>query len=76
LTGVDLLALTVIYYNACLLNALIKRYRNRGDSDTVEVIKRISPIAWAHILMLGKFEFSMTPVDIDIDGLIKDIDLF
>ncbi len=69
-------ALAIIYYNACLLNALIKKYRNRGDLATVEIIKRISPIAWAHILMLGKFEFSMTPIDIDIESLIKDIDLF
>ncbi len=69
-------ALAIIYYNACLLNALIKKYRKRGDLATVELIKRISPIAWAHILMLGKFEFSMTPVDIDIEDLIKDIDLF
>jgi TnpA family transposase len=70
------IALAIIYYNACLLNALIKKYRKRGDHATVETIKRISPIAWTHILMLGKFEFSMTPVDIDIEDLIKDIDLF
>lgn len=71
-----LLANAIIYYNACLLSALLKKYQRLGDTATVELIKRISPIAWIHINLLGNFEFSLDSPAIDIESMVEAVDLF
>ena len=65
----------IIYYNACLLTELLNKYRQVGDKSIVEVIKRISPIAWVHINFLGNFTFSANPPDIDISSMVAGVNL-
>ena len=71
-----LIANAIIYYNGCLLSAALKKYTDLGDQAAVEVIKRISPIAWTHINMIGKLEFLTDTPNINIDNIIADTDLF
>jgi len=70
-----LVANAIIYYNACLLSALLRKYERLGDAATVEIIKRISPIAWIHINLLGNFEFSLDSPAIDIERMVETVDL-
>jgi len=42
----------------------MKRY------EDVELIKRISPIAWRHINLYGRFEFKLKGMSINIDEII------
>jgi TnpA family transposase len=71
-----LVANAIIYYNAYLLTKLLKKYEKLGDKETVEMIKRISPIAWVHINFMGNFIFSFDPPDIDIESMIAGAKLF
>jgi TnpA family transposase len=66
----------IIYYNACLLTELLNKYKQLGDKEAVELIKRISPIAWVHINFLGNFVFSVDPPDIDIASMVAGAKLF
>ncbi len=47
-----------------------------SDKEIVEMIKRISPIAWVHINFMGNFIFSLDPPDIDIESMIAGAKLF
>jgi hypothetical protein len=38
------------------------------------VIKGISPIAWRHVNLLGRFEFQLPQNPIDIDEMIKALE--
>ena len=72
-----LIANAIVYYNACLLSALLKKYKKLSSNKTIlDVIKRISPIAWVNINMLGKFDFFTSALDLDIERMVDKVDLF
>ena len=64
-----LIANAIIYYNTVLLSKVYEQKITIGDQAAIEVIKGISPVAWQHINLIGKFEFSETIPLIDIDAL-------
>jgi hypothetical protein len=45
-----------------------------GQFEEAEVIKGISPIAWRHVNLLGRFEFQLPQNPIDIDEMIKALE--
>jgi len=49
-----LLANVVIAYNSILLSALLDRYQATGNLKALDLLKRISPVAWQHIHFLGQ----------------------
>ncbi len=65
------LANCIIFYNTFILSALLTQAEKAGESEEAELIKGISPIAWRHVNLLGRFEFQRPQSPIDIDGLIK-----
>ena len=71
-----LLINAIIFYNGSLLSAALKKYTALKDQAAVDIIKRISPLAWAHINMIGKLEFLVDMPNIDIDQIIADVDIF
>ncbi len=44
-----LVANMVVAYNSMLLSGLLNRYHSDGDREELEMLKRISPVAWQHI---------------------------
>jgi TnpA family transposase len=64
-----LIANTVIYYNMALLSRVYEQKKAIGDLEAIEIIKRISPIAWQHINLFGKFEFMHIDSRVDLDAL-------
>lgn len=64
-----LIANAIIYYNTMLLSKVYEQKLVAGDEAAISVIKGISPVAWQHINLIGRFEFSDTIPMIDIDGL-------
>ena len=64
-----LIANAIIYYNTVLLSKVYEQKIAIGDQAAIEVIKGISPVAWQHINLIGKFEFSEKTPLIDIDAL-------
>ena len=69
-----LLANCIIYYNASILsNMLTYRECNGQDSD---VLKHISPVAWQHINLYGRYEFNKSPESINMDEIIEKLAKF
>jgi hypothetical protein len=65
------LANCIIFYNTFILSALMAQAEKTGEFKEAEVIKVISPIAWRHVNLLGRFEFQRPHNPIDIDEMIK-----
>jgi len=70
-----LIANAMIYYNTLLLSELLKDKLTQEDFQAVEKIKKISPIAWQHIHLHGRYQFLIDEVNINILDLILNIDL-
>lgn len=66
-----LVANAIIYYNACILSKLFEKL-DGTDSAKIEMLKKLSPIAWQHIHMLGHYIFHNKKNRIDLDALIKE----
>ncbi len=60
----------IIYYQAYILSALLTQKENSGRKEEADLIKRISPIAWQNVNLLGRFEFHRQESVINIDEMI------
>jgi TnpA family transposase len=65
------LANSIIFYNASILSVLLTEAENADKNEEAEIIKRVSPIAWRHINLYGRFEFQREHTIINIDEMIK-----
>lgn len=54
---IRLIANCIIYYNTYLLSELYRIHEELVHTEILELIKRLSPIAWRHINMNGRYEF-------------------
>jgi TnpA family transposase len=64
----------IIYYNATILSHLLADKEKAGDVHYANMLKRISPVAWKHINLLGRYEFSKKPKDIKMNEIIHQLD--
>jgi len=69
-----LIANCIIYYNCIILETLLTEKEKYGSLEEVEIIKKITPLAWTHINLIGFFNFKEDS-DIIINDLIRDIDV-
>ncbi len=68
-----LIANCIIYYNITILSSLLSRKEKTGDSHSAELLKQISPVAWQHINLHGRYEFSKRPEHININAIIQEL---
>lgn len=40
-----------------------------NDTEALEIINGISPVAWQHVNLYGTFEFTQSQIKIDIDAI-------
>ena len=71
-----LVANAIIFYNAYLLNRLIDQMVGKENLDIVERIKKVSPIAWRHINLGGRFKLISQQKSVDIDQMLARLDNF
>ena len=45
----------VVYYNALVLPEVLDEFQKRGEFTAIELLKRVSPIAWQHINFYGHY---------------------
>ncbi len=64
-----LIANAIIYYNTMLLSKVYEQKLAAEDHEAISIIQGMSPVAWQHINLFGKFEFSEKAPMIDIDAL-------
>ena len=55
-----LIANCIIYYNATILSHLLAHKENTGDKYGAELVKEVSPVAWQHINLYGRYELKAT----------------
>ena len=48
----------MIAYNSILLSMLLERYQATGDQRALDLLKKISPVAWQHIHFLAIMPFA------------------
>lgn len=64
-----LIANAIIYYNTALLSKVYEQKRATGDEEAITVLRGVSPVAWRHVNLIGKFEFTADASFIDLDVL-------
>jgi len=64
-----LIANAIIFYNTALLSKVYEQKRVAGDEKAIEVLRGVSPVAWRHVNLIGKFEFTADASFIDLDAL-------
>ena len=62
---------SIIYYNASILSALLAYKENGEDGQEAALLKQVSPVAWQHINLFGRYEFGRHPELIDMNALIQ-----
>ncbi|MBC3879742.1 Tn3 family transposase [Undibacterium sp. FT79W] len=45
-------------YNTLILSRVYEQKLRSGDDTAIEMMRRISPVAWQHINLFGTFEFT------------------
>jgi hypothetical protein len=65
-----LIANVVIAYNSILLSGILNRYQAAGNQNALELLKRISPVAWQHIHFLGHYAFRDKRHPIDLEAIL------
>ena len=69
-----LLANCIIFYNASILSGIYEYYKSRNMMKECEEIIRLSPVAWQHINLIGKYEFdnNAKPRDYEMQHSLPD----
>ncbi|HID8404647.1 TPA: Tn3 family transposase [Serratia marcescens] len=70
-----LVANALIYYNSAILSHLLEKYEASSNTRIVELLSKISPIAWQHILLNGHYRFQGDKSTIDIEQLVAELEL-
>jgi TnpA family transposase len=61
----------IIYYNATILSHLFAYKTRRGDAAGAALLTQVSPVAWQHINLCGRYEFTKAPEVINIAAIIQ-----
>jgi len=61
----------IIFYQSYILSALLTQKEKEGKQEEADLIKRISPIAWQNVNLLGRFEFQKQQDTINIEEMIS-----
>ena len=48
--------------------------KNGAEREIIEEFARISPIAWAHLLLTGRYSFKKKGGNIDIEAIAKMVE--
>lgn len=63
----------IIYYNASILSNLVTYQEKIGDLQGAALLKQVSPVAWQHINLQGRYKFNNWPEPIDMNAIIQKL---
>jgi len=69
-----LVANVVIAYNSMLLSGLLSRHLATGNEKALDLLRRISPVAWRHLHFIGHYAFRDKRQPIDLEAILAGID--
>lgn len=64
-----LIANAIIYYNTLLLSKVYDQKLNAKDEAAINILRSVSPVAWRHVNMIGKIDFTAETPIADLDAL-------
>jgi len=64
---------SIIFYNDTILSNLLTYKESVGDIKSAAQLKNISPVAWQHINLHGRYEFTKSEEIIDIHKIIQEL---
>ena len=70
-----LIANAIIYYNTWLLSELLVYHESQNNVIEADLIKKVSPIAWQHIHIYGRYVFRIGKVILDVRAMVKKVKL-
>jgi hypothetical protein len=56
-----------------LLSNVLAYKAGVGDAQGAALLKQISPVAWQHINLYGRYEFRKSPEIIDFDEIVQQL---
>jgi TnpA family transposase len=68
-----LIANCIIYYNTTILSNLLEYKENNGNAQDAALLLTISPIAWQHINIHGRYVFRKEPENIGMKSIIHEL---
>ena len=68
-----LLTNCIVYYNMMILSKLFTHSERQQDSDRMELLKLVSPVAWQHLIFHGRYEFYKAPEFIDMEAILQQL---
>jgi len=71
-----LVANSIIFYNTFLLSKLLEQMEGEKKIEMIEQIKKVSPIAWHHINLGGRFNLTGQREPLEIDLLLNKLGEF
>jgi TnpA family transposase len=66
-----LLTNCIIYYNATILSQLLTHKERLGDMQGVVHLRQVSPVAWQHINLCGRYEFTKALETINLEAIVQ-----
>ncbi len=63
----------ILYSNAMLFSSLLDYQEAAGDVQEAALLKHISPVAWQHINLYGRYEFRNGPEAININEIVREL---
>jgi TnpA family transposase len=63
----------IIYYNASILSNLVTYQEKIGDLQGAALLHQVSPVAWQHINLQGRYKFNNWPEPIDMNAIIQKL---
>jgi hypothetical protein len=61
----------MIFYNATILSNLLLHKKSGGDHQGAALLSQVSPVAWQHINLHGRYQFNHQPESIDLHAIIQ-----
>jgi TnpA family transposase len=68
-----LIANVIIYYSSAILSRLLTKYEAAGNAKALAMLKKISPAAWRHIHLNGRYTFRGAAQVIDLDKIVAGL---
>lgn len=68
-----LIANCILYYNANILSGVLDHREQLGDVQGVDGLKQISPVAWQHVNLYGRYEFRKFSDSLDLDAIVQQL---
>ena len=65
------LANSIIYFNSVILSIMLEAAKKKCDQRTIDIISKLSPVAWQNINLNGSYDFIRSQVT-DLQNLLKN----